>query len=201
MKVDRFQVYREIFQKNNNILRRFEAIKLGVPEYIIYDMTKNGDLVKEARGLYRLAESEPIGNPDFVQVSLLVPKGVVSLISALYFYKLTTQIPHQIYITLPRGTDQPKIEYPPLKVFFRSAKQYRAGIEEHTLDGVAVKIYSKEKTVTDCFKYRRQIGKDVAIEALKDYMHHSSPDINLLIEYAKINRVEKILRPYIETLL
>jgi predicted transcriptional regulator of viral defense system len=201
MKIDRFQVYREIFKKNNTILRRFEAIKLGVPEYIIYDMTKNGDLIKEARGLYRLTESEPLGNPDFVQVSLLVPKGVVSLISALYFYRLTTQIPHQVYITLARGTDHPKIGYPPLKVFFRSTKHYNAGIEEHIIDGVAVKIYNKEKTVTDCFKYRQQIGKDIALEALKDYMRQSSPDINLLIEYAKVNRVEKILRPYIETLL
>lgn len=198
---NRFQLYKEIFRKNNGILRRFEAIKLGIPEYIIYDMTRSGELIKEARGLYRLAEFEPLGNPDLVQVSLLVPKGVVFLISALYFHRLTTQIPHQVYITLPRGIDYPKIEYPPLKVFFRSTKQFQSGIEEHIIDGIKVRIYDKEKTIADCFRYHKQIGKDIALEALKDYMAESSPNIRLLMVYAKINRIEKMLQPYVETLL
>lgn len=75
-----------------------------------------------------------------------------------------------------------------------------AGIEEHKIDGVTVKVYGKEKTIADCFKFRRQIGKDIALEALKDYMKESSPNISRLVEYAKINRVEKIIRPYIEAL-
>ena len=201
MKKDRFQIYKEIFKKNNGILRRFQAIRLGIPEYIIYEMTKNGDLIKDARGLFRLAEFEPLGNPDLVQVGLLIPKGVVFLISALYFHRLTTQIPRQVYVALPRGTDSPKIEYPPLKVFFRSAKQFQAGTVEHIIDGIKVKIYNKEKTVADCFKYHRYIGKEIALEALKDYMGESSPNTKLLMEYARINRVEKILQPYVETLL
>ena len=134
-------------------------------------------------------------------LSLLIPKGVVFLISALYFYRLTTQIPHQVYITLPRGADYPKVEYPPLKVFFRSAKQYAAGIEEHTMDGIKVRIYNKEKTIADCFKYYRQIGKDIALEALKDYMAGASRNMSGLMDYDRINRVEKLMIPYVETLL
>ncbi len=201
MKNDKFQTARDIFQKRHGILRRREALKLGVPEYIIYEMTKRGDLIKEARGLYKLAESEPLSNPDLVQVSLLIPKGVVFLISALYFHRLTTQIPHWVYLALPRGTNYPKVEYPPVKAFFRSAKQYASGIEEHTIDGVKVRIYSKEKTVADCFKYRKEIGKDVALEALKDYMSSASSNVSGLMEYARINRVEKFILPYVETLL
>ena len=201
MKTNKFQPYTEIFQKHNGILRRVKAIKLGVPEYVIYEMTKSGELIKEARGLYRLAESEPLSNPDLVQVSLLVPKGVVFLISALYFHRLTTQIPHQVYIALPHGTSYPKVEYPPIKAFFRSTKQYSAGMEEHTIDGVKVRIYSREKTVTDCFKYHKQIGKDIALEALKDYMSSASRDVSGLMECARINRVEKFILPYVETLL
>lgn len=201
MKTDKFQLYKEIFKSHHGILRRFEAIKLGIPEYVIYDMTKSRDLIKEARGLYRLAEAEPLSNPDLVQVSLLIPKGVVCLISALYFHRLTTQIPHQVYITLPRGADYPKVEYPPVKAFIRSAKQYTAGIEEHTMDGIKVRIYSKEKTIADCFKYHKYIGKDVALEALKDYMADASRNVSSLMEYVRINRVEKLILPYVETLL
>ena len=91
---DKFERYKEVFRANNGILRASRAIKLGIPEYIIYEMVYSGEIIKESRGLYRLAETAPLGNPDFVQVSLLIPKGVIFLISALYFHELTTQIPH-----------------------------------------------------------------------------------------------------------
>ena len=201
MKSNKFQTAKGIFQKRHGILRRVEAIKLGVPEYVIYEMTKSGDLIKEARGLYKLAESEPLSDPDLVQTSLLIPKGVVFLISALYFHRLTTQIPHWIYLALPRGTNYPKAEYPPVKAFMRSEKQYVAGVEEHTIDGVKVRIYSKEKTVADCFAYRHEVGKDIALEALKDYMSGRSRNLNKLMEYARVNRVEKLILPYLETLV
>lgn len=200
MKINQFQPYAKIFQKHS-VLRRVEAIKLGVPEYAIYEMVKRGDLVQEARGLYRLAESEPLSNPDLVQTSLLIPKGVVFLISALYFHRLTTQIPQWVYLALPHGTSHPKVEYPPIKAFFRSTKQYAAGIEEHTIDGIKVRIYSREKTVADCFRYHKQIGKDIALEALKDYMSSAARDVSGLMECARINRVEKFILPYVETLL
>jgi len=104
--------YKEIFKQNKGILRASKAIRLGIPEYIIYEMTKNGDLVREARGLYRLTEIGPLGNPDLIQVALLIPKSVIFLISALYFHRLTTQIPHRVYIALPREVKPPKIDYP-----------------------------------------------------------------------------------------
>jgi hypothetical protein len=93
------------------------------------------------------------------------------------------------------------VEYPPIKAFVRSAKQYSAGVEEHILDGIKVRVYSREKTVADCFKYHKQIGKDVALEALKDYMAGASRDVSGLMECARINRVEKLILPYVETLL
>lgn len=201
MKSDKYQTAKDIFQKRHGILRRVEAIKLGVPEYVIYEMTKSGDLIKEARGLYRLAESEPLSDPDLVQTSLLIPKGIVFLISALYFHRLTTQIPHWIYLALPRGTNYPKVEYPPVKAFMRSEKQYAAGVEEHTIDGIKVRVYGKEKTVADCFAYRHEVGKDIALEALKDYMSGRSRNLNKLMEYARVNRVEKLILPYLETLV
>lgn len=197
---DKFEIPKKIFRDNNNILRRSTAIKLGIPEHVLYSMFRNGELIREASGLYRLSESEPLGNPDLVQVTLKVAKGVVFLISGLYFHKLTTQIPQRVYIALPKDVKKPRIDYPPISVFYLSQKPYMAGIEEYKIDGVTVKVYSKEKTIADCFKFRSRIGKDIALEALKYYMNESSPNISRLIEYAKINRVEKIIRPYIEAL-
>ena len=198
---DKFEKYKEVFRANNGILRASRAIKLGIPEHIIYAMVRYMELIKESRGLYRLAETEHFGNPDFIQVSLLIPKGVLFLISALYFHELTTQIPHYVYVALPQAIKKNRINYPPIKYFYLSDPQYQAGIQEHTIDGVAIRIYDKEKTITDCFKFRKQIGGEIALEALKDYMRQPSPNIHLLIEYARINRVEKLIRPYVESLL
>jgi predicted transcriptional regulator of viral defense system len=198
---DRFEKYKEIFRANNGILRASGAIKFGVPKHVIYEMFRTGELIRESRGLYRMAETENLGNPDFVQVSLLIPKGVLFLISALYFHELTTQIPHQVYVALPRAIKKSRINYPPIKYFYRSDQQYLTGIKEYIVDGVAVRIYDKEKTITDCFKYRKLIGSEIALEALKDYMRQPSPNIHLLMDYAGINRVDKLIRPYIETLL
>lgn len=191
----------EIFRKNNGILRMSEAIKQGIPKHMIYAMLSTGLISKEERGLYCLANDVVLTNPDFVKISKLVPKAIICLTSALYFYNLTTQIPASVYIALPQNIRFPKIIYPPIDVIWLSSKPYSAGIEIQNLDGVDVKIYSLEKTLTDCFKYKSKIGIEIAIEALKDYMKNYPPKIDKIIEYAKINRVEKIMRPYLEAVL
>ncbi len=192
---------KKIFEKHNGLLRASEAIRLGVPEHIVYEMVQSGDLVREARGIYRLADREMLGNSDLVQVSLLVPKGVLCLISALYFYELTTQIPHSVYVALPQNAGRPRMAYPPLEVFWVTTSLHSVGVDEHVLDGVKVKIYSREKTITDCFKFRKRIGEEIALEALKDYVNQPKLDVHKLLEYAKINRVEKLITPYLKSLL
>ena len=193
--------YQKIFADHQGILRASTAIALGIPQHILYRMVKDGKLVREAPGIYRLKESAPLGNSDLVQISLRVPRSVICLISALYFHDLTTQIPHQVHFALPRDVKTPKIEYPPIKVFHFSPKPYQAGIQEHIMDGVRVKIYDREKTIADCFKFRERIGTDVALEALRDYLRQPRSDVSLLMKYARIDRVEKIIRPYLEALV
>jgi predicted transcriptional regulator of viral defense system len=193
--------YKKIFTNNNGILRASKAIELGVPKHVLYEMVKRGELVRETQGIYRLSEIDPLGNPDLVNISLRVPRAVFCLISALYFHELTTQIPHYVYFALPRDVKTPKIEYPPISVFHFSEKSYEAGIVEHTLDGVRVKIYDREKTIADCFKFRQKVGMDVTLEAIKDYLKQPRPNVSLLLKYARNNRVEKIMHPYLEALI
>jgi predicted transcriptional regulator of viral defense system len=123
------------------------------------------------------------------------------LISALDFHQLTTQIPYKVYIAIPRESKVPRIEYPPLDIVYLSKKPYFAGIERHLLDSIPVRIYSREKTVADCFKFRKKIGLDIALEALKEYLRQLNPDIGGLLNFTRINRVEKIIRPYLQAAL
>lgn len=192
------KVAEKIFRENNGVLRTGQAKKLGIHEPVLIQMCEEGLLVKASRGLYRLADLPPLSNPDLVQVAIRVPDSVICLISALSFHQLTTQIPYKIYIALPREMKAPRIEYPPLAIIYLSEKQYLAGIEEYILDGFPVRIYSREKTVTDCFKFRKKIGVDVAVEALKDYLRQPERNIEAILSYARINRVEKFMRPYLQ---
>ena len=126
---------------------------------------------------------------------------MICLVSALSFHELTTQIPHQVYIALPNDAEKPRLEYPPIRIFWLSQKIYTAGIENHQLDGITVKIYGIEKTIADCFKFRNKIGSDVALEALRNYRAREGFNIETLMHFARVNRVERVIKPYLEVII
>lgn len=189
-----------VFQENHGILRTSQAKRLGVHEPVIQQMYQEGLLVKEAHGLYRLANMPRLSNPDLVQIAVRVPAAVFCLISALNYHNLTTQIPHKVYIALPRDVKAPRIDYPPIDITYLSEKAYLAGIEDQLIDGITTRIYDREKTVADCFKFRGKIGVDIAVEALRDYMKQPGRNIPILMQYSKINRVSKTIEPYLQAL-
>ena len=155
-----YQMAEEIFREHDGILRAAQAKRLGINERTLADMAAADMLVRESRGVYRLTDLPPLTYPDLVTVALRVPKAVFCLVSALSFYNLTTQIPHRVYIALPQGGNKPRIDYPPLDVVWFTEKPYQTGVEEHKLDGVPVRVYDREKTVVDCFKFRNKVGLD-----------------------------------------
>ncbi len=175
-----------------------EALKLGINRYTLYSLVKEGWIEKVSRGIYRLVELPPISNPDIVTVTLRVPEAVICLISALAFHQMTSQIPHQVFIAIPRRLRVPSLDYPPIEVHRFTDPVYNSGIEEHRIDGESVKVYSAEKTLADCFKFRNKIGMDIALEALKLYRERKKPNWDLVMQYARVCRVEKVIRPYIE---
>lgn len=137
--------------------------------------------------------------PDFKFAAHRIPRGVFCLISALAFHELTTEIPHFLYIALPRQMQKPRIDTIPIRYFWYSPASYDCGIETYETNGGTIKVYNPAKTVTDCFKFRHKIGKDVAIASLKTYLAKSYKPADLF-EYAEINRVLNVMTPYIEAL-
>lgn len=197
----RFKTARKVFRDRGGVLKTGEALSARIHPRTLYEMERNGILEKLARGLYRIADMPPLGNPDFVSVALKVPNGIVCLLSALAYHGITTQIPHEVYLALKRGAESPRLEYPPIRVFWFTAEAFSQGIETHRLDGIQVHIYSPEKTIADCFKYRNKIGMDTALEALKLYRERKQFKINDLMQSARVCRVERVMRPYLEALL
>jgi predicted transcriptional regulator of viral defense system len=188
----------DIFRSVGGQLRMSEAIERGITRYMLYSLRDKGVIEQVSRGVYRLAELPLISNPDLVTIGLRFPNAVICLVSALAYHDITTQVPHSVSVAVPRESRPPSLDYPPLLVHRFSDQAYRSGIEEHQIDGVSVKIYSPEKTLADCFKFRNKIGMDVVLEALKLYKARKKFNLGELLESAKICRVEKVMWPYLE---
>ncbi len=197
----RFVTARDIFLRNNGILRMSDAIEAGISRRTLYAMRDQKIIEQLSRGLYRLADLAPLATPDLVAVASRIPKGVVCLVSALAFHELTTQIPHAIDVAILQGSRPPRVEYPPTNIYYFSGSAFREGVETHKMDGVDVRIYNPEKSIADIFKYRNKLGLDIALEALKTWRNQSGVKPDTLLAYARICRVEKILRPYLKALL
>ena len=177
-----------------------DALEAGISRYTLYSLRDKGVIEQVSRGIYRLVELPLLSNPDLATIALRCPRAVICLVSALHYHEITTQIPHRVSIAIPRKSRQPSLDYPPITVHRFSPESYEAGIEEHLIDDIPVKIYGPEKTLADCFKFREKIGMDVILEALKRYSQGKKIKIDLLLEYARACRVEKILFPYLEAI-
>lgn len=184
--------------RKKGIIRAKDVEAVGISRNYLYRMHKKGLLEKNAVGLYTLPEAPVTENSSLAEVAKRLPHAVVCLISALSYHEITTQIPHEIWLTIPRGSWRPDVEYPPLNLTYVSGPAYSFGIQEHVINGVAVKIYSPAKTVADCFKFRNKVGLDVAIEALREAWRSRKVTMDELLEAAGIDRVSKIMRPYLE---
>lgn len=190
-----------IIRKMGGTIRTSDAIRAGIHPRTLYQLRDEGDLEIISRGVYRLSEQDAVSNPDLVIVATRIPQAVICLVSALAFHEITTQIPHAISIALSKGSETPRLDYPPLNIHRFSEVSFAEGVEEHQIDGILIKVYCPEKTLADCFKFRNKLGMDVVLEALKLYKARKHLNIGKLLRYAKVCRVEKIMRPYLEATL
>ena len=174
--------------------------ELGLSSSQITRLIASRKLIRLGRGLYSRSDSATTENHDIAQVAARAPHAVLCLASALQFHHLTTQNPWRVQLMLERGARAPSIEHPPLFLAYASGESFHTGIEQHQIEGVAVKVTSVAKTVADCFKYRNKIGLDVALEALKEALQEKKATRAEIRKFAQVCRVEKIMRPYIEAL-
>lgn len=191
----------DAFRRRGGSLRTAEALRAGIHPRTLYQLRDSGAIQQVSRGVYRLAETEWSVDPDLLAVAARVPRGVICLTSALAVHELTTQIPHVVDVALPPGGWTPTIQHPPIRVYRFSDESMRAGVESKVADGVTIRMFNPEKTIADCFKFRNKIGLDIALEALRLYRSRRKQDLPALMDYAKIDRVESVIRPYLEATL
>ncbi|MBV6522217.1 MAG: hypothetical protein MNPFHGCM_02363 [Gemmatimonadaceae bacterium] len=191
---------RETFRKAGGILRTAQALRAGIHPRDLYALRDAGVLELVSRGVYRLADLPPLAEPDLAVVAARVPKAVIAVVSALHFHGLTTEIPHAVSIALPKGTSLPRLEWPPLRVYWFSGRLYTEGIETHARDGMTLKVYGAARTVADCFRLRRRLGIEVAVEALRTGLDERVFTPDGIMRVAQRLRVARVVRPYLEAM-
>jgi predicted transcriptional regulator of viral defense system len=181
--------------------RDFDAA--GVPRVYLQRLRDEGVFQQVGRGLYKLAGAKTGIAISLAEAMRIQPRGVIGLLSALQFHNLTTQTPHAVWMMLGPKDWAPTNPSILLKIVRASGEALTAGVETHRIDGIPVSVTSPAKTVADCFKYRNKIGHDVAIEALRDLLKSRKGRARLdeLWRYAKIDRVQSVMRPYIEAIV
>ena len=182
------------------ILRPRDLQKKGLPADYLWRLHKQDKLIKVGRGMYAIPGVNVTEHQTLIQAAQRVSHGVVCLLSALRFHDLTTQSPFEVWMAIDRKARLPKEEIIPLRIVRFSGRSLTAGIETHTIEGGRIRIYNPAKTVADCFKYRNKIGLDVAMEALRDCWRKKKATSDELWRYAKVCRVARIMRPYLESI-
>lgn len=191
----------------NELIKKLTVItpkdleEYNIPRAYLARFVKKGLLIKVGRGIYTSTDSGFTQRHGLVQIARRIPHAVVALVSALRVHEIGTQNPHQVWIAIPSTARVPKLEYPPLRVFKISKPVFDLEIEYHTFEGVNVPVYSLEKTIVDCFKFRSKVGTDVALEALQEAIRYKRISIDKLMRIAEQCRVKKIIQPYAEALM
>ena len=186
--------------RKKGMLRPRDLDQYGIPRVYLSRLCERGLLQRLDRGLYVLPGVEVTEHHTLAEACKRIPNGVLCLLSALRFHQLTTQAPFEIWIALKGTTWQPQIGRPKIRFVRFSGSAFETGIEQHMIEGVSVKVYNPAKTVADCFKYRNKIGLDVALEALRECRRERKCTNDELWEYAKVCRVTKVMKPYMEAM-
>lgn len=184
--------------RHRRVVRAADVREHGWSPQLLIRLYQAGKLQRFARGLYGLPDAEVTAHQTLIEVCQRVPKAVVCLLSALQFHEIGTQLPHEVWIALPEATQTPVPGHPMLRVTRLRGAAYSDGIQTVTEHGALIRVYSAAKTVTDCFKFRNKIGLDVALEALKDAWRSRKVTMTELSHFARINRVERVMQPYLE---
>ena len=187
--------------REHGTVRARELAELSIPRTYLQRLTASGQLVKLARGLYAIPDGEISEDHTLAVVAGQAPEVVFCLLTALRFHGLTTQNPSDVWIAIARGAWKPVCRSCRLRVVRLSNLSFETAVEEHRIEGTTVRVFSPAKTVADCFKFRSQVGLDVAIEALKDAWNQRKATMDEIVRCAKACRVDNVMRPYLEAIV
>jgi hypothetical protein len=194
--------------KRRGIARISELTEGGVTRATVARMRDKGLILQLGRGLYQLPDGRTDAHHTLAEAAKRVPKGIVCLVSALAYHELTDTIPRSVWMAIGPKDWRPVVSQPPLQIVRFSGKLFSAGIEEHKIEGVTVRIYNPAKTIVDLFRYRQSAGRryktspglTIAHEGLREAQRHRKATPAKIAEYAAEAGIWKVVQPYLEAM-
>jgi predicted transcriptional regulator of viral defense system len=186
--------------KRLGLVRPKDLNQHGIPVIYLRRLLHRGELVQPTRGVYAVTGHEPTLHHSLAMVSKRIPRGVVCLLSALAYHDIGTQLPSVVWLAIDQRSRPLVTTGLPAKIVRFSAQSLVEGVEEHSVEGVTVRITNPAKTVADCFKFRNKVGLDIALEALRDAWRKRKVTMVELDRFAATNRMTNVMRPYLEML-
>ena len=181
--------------------RQRDAAEMGVGSRALRRLVDDGTVERVTRGLYRVADADPTEHYTLAAVCARVPGAIVCLLSALSVHEIGTQLAWQEWIAIPHKARTPRVAGLPVRVVRFSGAALRYGIVNTTFEGVPVRITSPARTVVDCFRFRRLVGKDAAIEALRDAIFDRKASVDQIWRAAEVCRAKSLVGPVLEALV
>jgi predicted transcriptional regulator of viral defense system len=187
--------------KKSPMLRPKELSAKGISRTKLAEYCRMGLIQRLGRGIYSLPGAIQSEHQSLAEVSTWVPNGIICLLSALHFHNIGTQLPREIWLAVDRKSRTPRMETIILKVVRFSPRSLKFGVEVVRIEGIPVRVTSVAKTIADCFKFRNKIGMETVLEALREGWKSRRFKMDDLHRASKINRVARIIRPYLESLV
>lgn len=158
-------------------------------------LSDEGGIVRIKPGLYLASGSQTASG--FFEVQLALPSAVVCLASALAYYELTTYEPPSVQVAVRRGDRTSLPIFPPTRVFSFGDTRHELGAVTVDVEGRAVNIYDREKTICDAVRFRRTLGQDIVNEAIRSYLQGPETDVDRVMEYSRLLREEGPVRTHL----
>lgn len=193
------ELLEKISNKNNGILRLEDAILAGVSKTYVLDFVKKMDYEQVARGIYLAPDAWEDG---MYILQMRYKEAVFSHETALYLLDMAEREPLQYTVTMKQGYNSTNLTKQGVKVYTVKKEWHNMGIVEvQSPMGHMLRTYNAERTLCDVFRGHSQVEMQDRQTAIREYVRQSKKDIPRLMEYAKIFKIEKTIRQYLEMLL
>jgi len=184
-----------LFESQNGYLTK-EQVPTRSLYYTLLELIHEGEVERVKNGIYFMKSAAE--NSEMIDITKLVPSGVVCMDSAWFHYELSVQIPQAFHIAIEKSRKLKLPEYPPINLYYWKREYYDLGVVKQKMNGFEVGIYNLDKSVCDAIKFRNKIGMETMSEILRTYLKRKDRNLTKLMEYAKKMRVDNILKTYLE---
>ena len=188
----------ERFNKNEGFLRTADSLT-ATEKYHLRRLIREGVVHRVKRGFYRLNDSPQVFHES--EVAKMIPNGIFCMFTAWSYYELSTHVPAEYHVAIPKTLKTVLPDYPPVKLYYWVTEKFDIGKTSAEMNGSMVYVYDLERSVCDAVKFRNKIGTDTLSEILHNYIRRKDKNLDKLMKYADRLRISNSLNQMLQMIL